>query len=89
MTNVTVLLLASFVMIFTHHLYFLVFYKKDLFKERRSLAEESYFNKIIVTLVTKVCRLLFASVLLRKLPIISVTMRVDSRSLCCIVAPYF
>ena len=27
--------------------------QKDLFKERWSLAEESYFNKIIVTLLTE------------------------------------
>ena len=56
--------------------------QKDLFKEKGSLAE-SYFNKIIVTLVTEGLPSSFSAVLLRKLPIISVTKRVGSHSLGC------
>ena len=53
-------------------------------------------TKLLSRLSHKVCRLLFSSVLLRKLPIISVTMRVSSRSpgcrgylSCCLAALYF
>ena len=77
-TNVTGLLLASFVVIFSYHQYFLVFYKKICLK-KGEVWRKVISTKLLSRLSQKVCRLLFSSVLLRKLPIISVTMRVISR----------
>ena len=52
MTNVTGLLLASFVVIFTYHSYVLVFYKKVCLK-KDEVWRKVISNKIIVTLVTQ------------------------------------
>ena len=49
-TNITGLLLAFFVVIFTEHQCFLVLHKKVCLKERFKVVS----NKIIVTLVTQV-----------------------------------
>ena len=64
-TNVTGLLPACFVVIFTYINVFWSFTKK---KEGK-IWQKVFSNKIIVTLVTKGCRLLSSPVLLRKLTI--------------------
>ena len=69
--------------------------QKDLFKKGEVWWKVTS-TKLLSRLSQKVCRLLFSSILLRKLPIISVTLRVGSRSPgchgylpCCLAAPYF
>ena len=67
-TNVTGLLPACFVVIFTYINVFWSFTKKICLKEGK-IWRKVFSNKITVTLVTKGCRLLSSPVLLRKLTI--------------------
>ena len=68
------------ILIFQFISYFLVFYKKDLFKKKVKFGGRLFQRKLLSRLSHKVCRLLFSPVLLRKFSYKVWTARADPKT---------